>query len=146
MRAAEPLAPLCGLRTADTKKQGQEKFFLFEVAHLACGSARAGWGAHQAALLDPKRAKRILANRQSAARSKERKMRYISELERRVALLQGEATSLQKKSQVGCCCWLGHKSLVRGTRRCPLPLYGIPPAAPASLVAEAPPPLSPCGG
>ncbi|CAI9271209.1 unnamed protein product [Lactuca saligna] len=33
------------------------------------------------ALSDPKQAKRILANRQSAARSKERKMRYITELE-----------------------------------------------------------------
>ncbi|CAJ1933347.1 unnamed protein product [Sphenostylis stenocarpa] len=46
------------------------------------------------ALIDPKRAKRIWANRQSAARSKERKMRYISELERKVQTLQTEATSL----------------------------------------------------
>ncbi|KAJ7566243.1 hypothetical protein O6H91_02G093900 [Diphasiastrum complanatum] len=46
------------------------------------------------ALVDPKRAKRILANRQSAARSKERKMRYISELERKVQTLQTEATTL----------------------------------------------------
>ncbi|XP_068646626.1 probable transcription factor PosF21 [Aristolochia californica] len=46
------------------------------------------------ALLDPKRAKRIWANRQSAARSKERKMRYISELERKVQTLQTEATTL----------------------------------------------------
>ncbi|KAG0563360.1 hypothetical protein M758_8G023600 [Ceratodon purpureus] len=46
------------------------------------------------ALIDPKRAKRILANRQSAARSKERKMRYISELERKVQGLQSEATTL----------------------------------------------------
>nr|XP_009787893.1 PREDICTED: probable transcription factor PosF21 isoform X2 [Nicotiana sylvestris] len=46
------------------------------------------------ALIDPKRAKRIWANRQSAARSKERKMRYIAELERRVQALQTEATSL----------------------------------------------------
>jgi chromosome segregation ATPase len=46
------------------------------------------------ALIDPKRAKRILANRQSAARSKERKMRYISELERKVQTLQTEATTL----------------------------------------------------
>ena len=37
---------------------------------------------------------RILANRQSAARSKERKARYISELERKVQTLQTEATSL----------------------------------------------------
>lgn len=37
---------------------------------------------------------RIWANRQSAARSKERKMRYIAELERKVQTLQTEATSL----------------------------------------------------
>ncbi|KAL5675640.1 hypothetical protein ACJX0J_011771, partial [Zea mays] len=36
----------------------------------------------------------ILANRQSAARSKERKMRYIAELERKVQTLQLEATTL----------------------------------------------------
>ncbi|KMS96496.1 hypothetical protein BVRB_9g224390 [Beta vulgaris subsp. vulgaris] len=46
------------------------------------------------ALTDPKRAKRILANRLSAARSKERKMRYISELEHKVQTLQNEATTL----------------------------------------------------
>ncbi|XP_057783171.1 bZIP transcription factor 29 [Salvia miltiorrhiza] len=43
---------------------------------------------------DPKRAKRILANRQSAARSKERKMKYIVELEHKVQTLQTEATTL----------------------------------------------------
>uniref|UniRef100_A0A6V7QSR0 BZIP domain-containing protein n=1 Tax=Ananas comosus var. bracteatus TaxID=296719 RepID=A0A6V7QSR0_ANACO len=46
------------------------------------------------ALVDPKRAKRIWANRQSAARSKERKLRYIAELERKVQALQTEATTL----------------------------------------------------
>ncbi|KAF6161891.1 hypothetical protein GIB67_020989 [Kingdonia uniflora] len=46
------------------------------------------------ALVDPKRAKRIWANRQSAARSKERKMRYISELERKLNTLQTETTTL----------------------------------------------------
>lgn len=46
------------------------------------------------ALIDPKRAKRILANRQSAARSKERKIRYTNELERKVQTLQTEATTL----------------------------------------------------
>ncbi|KAA8546553.1 hypothetical protein F0562_002708 [Nyssa sinensis] len=45
-------------------------------------------------LMDPKRARRILANRQSAARSKERKIRYTSELERKVQTLQTEATTL----------------------------------------------------
>lgn len=46
------------------------------------------------AMSDPKRAKRILANRLSAARSKERKMRYISELEHKVQTLQTETTTL----------------------------------------------------
>ncbi|KAF5725638.1 hypothetical protein HS088_TW23G00365 [Tripterygium wilfordii] len=45
-------------------------------------------------LIDPKRAKRILANRQSAARSKERKIKYANELERKVQTLQTEATTL----------------------------------------------------
>ncbi|KAK6115667.1 hypothetical protein DH2020_007936 [Rehmannia glutinosa] len=48
----------------------------------------------QLALIDPKRAKRILANRQSAARSKERKIHYTGELERKVQTLQTEATTL----------------------------------------------------
>uniref|UniRef100_A0A7N0TZF9 BZIP domain-containing protein n=1 Tax=Kalanchoe fedtschenkoi TaxID=63787 RepID=A0A7N0TZF9_KALFE len=48
----------------------------------------------QLALIDPKRAKRILANRHSAARSKERKIKYTSELERKVHTLQTEATTL----------------------------------------------------
>ncbi|KAF8727922.1 hypothetical protein HU200_018490 [Digitaria exilis] len=46
------------------------------------------------ALADPKRVKRVLANRQSAARSKERRMRYIAELEQKVQILQAEATTL----------------------------------------------------
>ncbi|XP_062196326.1 transcription factor RF2a-like [Phragmites australis] len=46
------------------------------------------------ALIDPKKAKRIINNRQSAARSKERKIRYIAELERKVQFMQREATSL----------------------------------------------------
>jgi len=41
-------------------------------------------------LLDPKRVKRILANRQSAAKSKERKLAYISELEHKLAEAQEE--------------------------------------------------------
>ncbi|KAL4282340.1 hypothetical protein GQ457_03G030610 [Hibiscus cannabinus] len=46
------------------------------------------------ASVDPKRAKRILANRQSAARSKERKILYIAELEHKLQTLQMEATTL----------------------------------------------------
>ncbi|CAM6128956.1 unnamed protein product [Calypogeia fissa] len=44
--------------------------------------------------LDPKRAKRILANRQSAQRSRVRKLQYISELERNVSALQTEVSTL----------------------------------------------------
>ncbi|KAJ8531255.1 hypothetical protein K7X08_026689 [Anisodus acutangulus] len=52
------------------------------------------------ALIDPKRAKRILANRQSAARSKERKIHYTNELERKVQTLQTEATALSAQITV----------------------------------------------
>ncbi|CAN1175812.1 Transcription factor VIP1 [Linum perenne] len=52
------------------------------------------------ARIDPKRAKRILANRQSAARSKERKIRYTGELERKVQTLQAEATTLSAQVTV----------------------------------------------
>lgn len=52
------------------------------------------------ALIDPKRAKRIWANRQSAARSKERKMRYIAELERKIQAMQAEAMSLSAQLTV----------------------------------------------
>ncbi|CAL0327551.1 unnamed protein product [Lupinus luteus] len=44
--------------------------------------------------VDPKRAKRILANRQSASRSKERKAGYVLQLERKIQILQTEATTL----------------------------------------------------
>lgn len=43
---------------------------------------------------------RILANRQSAARSKERKIRYTNELEKKVQMLQSEATSLSAQVTV----------------------------------------------
>jgi hypothetical protein len=49
--------------------------------------------------LDPKKAKRILANRQSAQRSRVRKLQYISELEMSVNALQTEVTTLSQ--QVG---------------------------------------------
>ncbi|KAJ0229667.1 Basic leucine zipper 61 [Hirschfeldia incana] len=46
---------------------------------------------------DPKRVKRILANRQSAQRSRVRKMQYISELERSVTSLQTEVSVLSPR-------------------------------------------------
>ncbi|XP_078165007.1 basic leucine zipper 6-like [Carex rostrata] len=46
---------------------------------------------------DPKRVKRILANRQSAQRSRVRKLHYISELERSVTSLQAEVSTLSPR-------------------------------------------------
>jgi hypothetical protein len=65
---------------------------------MARGGASSHEGEEEGDLLDPKRAKRILANRQSAARSKERKLRYIGELERRVAVLENEVSELKSPS------------------------------------------------
>lgn len=49
------------------------------------------------ATADPKRVKRILANRQSAQRSRVRKLHYISELERSVTSLQTEVSALSPR-------------------------------------------------
>ncbi|KAF8041365.1 hypothetical protein BT93_A0084 [Corymbia citriodora subsp. variegata] len=65
-----------------------------EASHADAKKAMSAAKLAELALIDPKRAKRIWANRQSAARSKERKMRYIAELERKVQTLQTEATTL----------------------------------------------------
>ncbi|CAL8461575.1 g1106 [Coccomyxa elongata] len=45
--------------------------------------------------MDPKRAKRLIANRQSAQRSKARKLRHIMQLEEEVATLQGISAQQQ---------------------------------------------------
>ncbi|KAK6119983.1 hypothetical protein DH2020_046271 [Rehmannia glutinosa] len=56
---------------------------------------------------DPKRIKRILANRQSAQRSRVRKLQYISELERSVTSLQAEVSVLSPRVA-----FLDHQRLV----------------------------------
>ncbi|XP_022140659.1 basic leucine zipper 34-like isoform X2 [Momordica charantia] len=48
-------------------------------------------------IFDPKRVKRILANRQSARRSRVRKLQYITELERSVTSLQAEVSMLSPR-------------------------------------------------
>lgn len=80
---------------------GREKF------EQEAQSKREGDGSRQAQgdgtevdpSLDPKKAKRILANRQSAQRSRVRKLQYISELERSVNALQTEVSTMSP--QVG---------------------------------------------
>lgn len=73
-----------------TSFEGDSMGMMVDNAKKALGPDRLA----ELSLIDPKRAKRILANRQSAARSKERKIRYTSELERKVQTLQTEATTL----------------------------------------------------
>ncbi|KAK6934206.1 Basic-leucine zipper domain [Dillenia turbinata] len=58
-------------------------------------------------IIDPKRVKRILANRQSAQRSRVRKLQYISELERSVTTLQTEVSALSPRVA-----FLDHQRLV----------------------------------
>ncbi|KAG6416871.1 hypothetical protein SASPL_124312 [Salvia splendens] len=58
-------------------------------------------------IADPKRIKRILANRQSAQRSRVRKLHYISELERSVSSLQAEVSVLSPRVA-----YLDHQRLV----------------------------------
>lgn len=64
------------------------------VARPEAKKAMAAGELAELAAIDPKRYKRVLANRQSAARSKERKAHYILELERKVQSLQNEVTTL----------------------------------------------------
>ncbi|KAL3640953.1 hypothetical protein CASFOL_015921 [Castilleja foliolosa] len=73
----------------DNSEFGNGEFSDFELKKIMTDEKLA-----EIAVSDPKRARRILANRQSAARSKERKTRYISELEHKVQTLLMEATTL----------------------------------------------------
>ncbi|XP_039171244.1 basic leucine zipper 6 [Eucalyptus grandis] len=64
-------------------------------ADSSCKAAQASSNAD--AVFDPRRVKRILANRQSAQRSRVRKLQYISELERSVTTLQSEVSELSPR-------------------------------------------------
>lgn len=62
-----------------------------------CRARRGGYNGrseNELLLLDPKRVKRILANRQSAARSKERRMNYTMQLEGKLQGLSQEVDKL----------------------------------------------------
>ncbi|KAF8663739.1 hypothetical protein HU200_055062 [Digitaria exilis] len=65
-------------------------------AQAAAAAGQAG-DANTELIRDPKRVKRILANRQSAQRSRVRKLQYISELERSVTTLQNEVSVLSPR-------------------------------------------------
>ncbi|XP_039121528.1 basic leucine zipper 61-like [Dioscorea cayenensis subsp. rotundata] len=77
---------------------------LEETQSLCKSEPQTNQAAHTAAastadqiIVDPKRVKRILANRQSAQRSRVRKLQYISELERSVTSLQTEVSALSPR-------------------------------------------------
>ncbi|KAJ8458528.1 hypothetical protein OPV22_031454 [Ensete ventricosum] len=76
----------------DDKPAEQQSKNESEEAQSACKEA-----AGTDTAVDPKRVKRILANRQSAQRSRVRKLQYISELERRVTTLQTEVSALSPR-------------------------------------------------
>ncbi|KAK4799593.1 hypothetical protein SAY86_024958 [Trapa natans] len=63
----------------------------------ATGTPAGDMGGSSEKIVDPKRVKRILANRQSAQRSRVRKLQYISELERSVTSLQAEVSVLSPR-------------------------------------------------
>ncbi|XP_008780305.1 transcription factor RF2a-like [Phoenix dactylifera] len=95
------LPPSPGFLTAQTGnlKDGASNVFSLEFGNGEFSPAEmkkiaANEKLAEMALMDPKRVKRILANRQSAARSKERKFKYIAELEHKVQILKTEATTL----------------------------------------------------
>lgn len=61
------------------------------------GSGSNGRNRGELLTLDPKRVKRILANRLSAARSKERRIKYAMELEGKVSVLEDEVERLAQE-------------------------------------------------
>ena len=64
---------------------------------LTCGAD--GNVTQSEAVIDPKRARRIISNRQSAQRSKERKQEYLASLETEVSDLREKTVSLESKLQ-----------------------------------------------
>ncbi|XP_010472102.1 PREDICTED: uncharacterized protein LOC104751777 [Camelina sativa] len=78
-----------GNSSAYSVEFGNSEFTAAEMKKIAADEKLA-----EIVMADPKRVKRILANRVSAARSKERKTRYMAELEHKVQTLQTEATTI----------------------------------------------------
>ena len=81
-------------------------------------SGAAGASGDADAALDPKTAKRILANRQAAARSKERKTRYIAELEKRMTHAEASRGKVGRCARLRlgavCVCACARASVGRG--------------------------------
>ncbi|EAZ11009.1 hypothetical protein OsJ_00853 [Oryza sativa Japonica Group] len=98
-RSQQPAAPAASASSpSDHNSMNDEKQDKGETdeAQSECDGATPGQPASPATV-DPKRVKRILANRQSAQRSRVRKLQYISELERSVTSLQTEVSALSPR-------------------------------------------------
>ncbi|KAJ3686306.1 hypothetical protein LUZ61_015470 [Rhynchospora tenuis] len=81
----------------DTKRESDSRSGSEEPQNVKAEPQNAGSEAADTGIVDPKRVKRILANRQSAQRSRVRKLQYISELERSVTTLQMEVSALSPR-------------------------------------------------
>lgn len=81
----------------DQHGQLQVKSEADEVQSSCKSEAQGTENSNEKINIDPKRVKRILANRQSAQRSRVRKLQYISELERSVTSLQAEVSVLSPR-------------------------------------------------
>ncbi|XP_072966269.1 basic leucine zipper 34-like [Typha angustifolia] len=81
----------------DDKPTGDESEDALSACKVEPQDAPAQAFATVETIFDPKRVKRILANRQSAQRSRVRKLQYISELERSVTTLQTEVSVLSPR-------------------------------------------------
>ncbi|KAK1388856.1 Basic leucine zipper 61 [Heracleum sosnowskyi] len=108
-------SPTKSCTTASTDQQMQKLGNKFEESESALDDQHDGVAAAGVAptdnyndkIFDPRRVKRILANRQSAQRSRVRKMQYVSELERAVNSLQAEIAVLSPRVA-----FLDHQRLV----------------------------------
>lgn len=81
---------------SNSNSSNDEMLLMSDLFPMKC-EAEEAQSACRPGAVDLKRVKRILANRQSAQRSRVRKLQYISELERNVTCLQTEVSALSPR-------------------------------------------------
>lgn len=88
-----------GRRTESARARKQPASQELQEASKAAKISANGRTERELVLLDPKRVRRIIANRQSAAKSKERKQHYHEQLEHALALAQEERDDLAEHTE-----------------------------------------------